>query len=146
MSRRKSRQAVIQVLYRDEFHTDHFKQGEKEGFDFFFKYLKKDDAQFAMQLIKGIQIHKIEIDQVIKKYVKNWKPERISLVDLNIMRLAVFEILFCPEIPDRSALNEALELARQFGERKSVSFINGILDQVLKNKKTVLTKTKQINV
>ena len=86
-------------------------------------------------MLTDIQKHKKEIDEIIKKYTQHWKPERIALVDLNIMRLAVFEILFCPDIPDKAALNEALELAKQFGEKNSVSFVNGILDQILKSEK-----------
>lgn len=143
MSRRKSRQTIIQILYRDEFHTHYFKKNEKEKSDFFLKYLNEEDTLFILKLIQNIQAHKKELDTIIKDYTKHWKLERISLVDRNIMRLAIFEMLCCPNIPDRSSLNEALELAKQFGEEKSVSFINGILDQVLKNKATNLTKLKQ---
>ncbi len=137
MSRRRARQAVLQVLYRNEFHAGFFEQTKKESGSFYFKNLSQTDSQYALAILKGIQPHKKDIDETIKKHSKNWKRERMPLVDLNIMRLAIFEILFCPEIPDKAALNEALELAKQFGEKKSVSFINGILDQILKDKKTI---------
>ena len=139
MSRRKARQAIAQILYRDEFHSHIFEEGRKDS-EFFFKRLNKIDQEFALKILKGLKGHKTKIDAIIKKYVRHWKKERISLVDLNIMRLAIFEILFCPDIPDRSALNEALELAKNFGEKKSSVFINGILDQVLKNKETELAQ------
>ena len=138
MSRRRSRRVVVQILYRDEFHTGFFGKNKKENIGFFLKELNQEDTQFALELLKNIQAHKKDMDEVIKKYTPHWKPERLSLVDLNIMRIAVFEMQFCPDIPDRSALNEALELARYFGDKKSVSFVNGILNQVLKNKKTSL--------
>lgn len=138
MSRRKARQAVIQVLYRNEFHSGFFQKTSREKLKFYLQNLNETDSQYALKVLKDIQPYKEEIDKTIQKYVQHWKQERISLVDLNIMRLAVFEILFCPEIPDKSALNEALELAKQFGEKKSVSFVNGVLDQVLKNKKPEL--------
>ena len=138
MSRRTSRRAVLQILYRDEFHSSLFKQDKKENEVFFLKSLNEVDSQFALKTLKDIQNHKKDIDEMIGKCALHWKQERISLVDLNIMRLAVFEILFCPEIPDKVALNEALELAKQFGEKNSVSFVNGVLDQVLKNKKSSL--------
>ena len=135
MSRRKSRRSAVQILYRDEFHSGFFKKSQTEGLSFFFKELNKKDIQFALNLVKNVQTHKKDIDEVIQKHSSHWKFERLSLVDLNIMRVAVYEMLFCPEVPDRSALNEALELARYFGEKKSVSFVNGILNQVLESKK-----------
>jgi len=134
MSRRKARQAVLQVLYRNEFHSSFFQKTNKENLKFYFQDLNETDSQYALKILKDVQPYKEEIDKTIQKYVQHWKQERISLVDLNIMRLAVFEILFCPDIPDKSALNEALELAKKFGEKKSVSFVNGVLDRVLKSK------------
>ena len=138
MSRRKSRQAILQILYRDEFHTRLLKKNKKENIEFYLKNLNKTDSLFALKILKDIQNHQKDIDEIIQKYAQNWTQKRIALVDLNIMRLAVFEILFCSDIPDKVALNEALELAKLFGEKKSVSFVNGILDQVLKNKETSL--------
>ena len=136
MSRRRSRQLILQNLYRDEFHSD----STEKNIDFFIKNknLSEADGRFVLDVFKGIQKHKRDIDETIKKYSVNWSQERISLVDLNIMRIAVFEILFYPEVPDKVALNEALELAKNFGEKKTVSFVNGILNQVLKNKQPSL--------
>ena len=134
MSRRKARQAVVQVLYRDEFHSSFFQKTKTGNIKFYFKSLNETDSQYALEILKSIQPYKKEIDKTIQRYAQHWKQDRISLVDLNIMRLAVFEILFCSEIPDKVALNEALELAKQFGEKNSVSFVNGVLDQVVKNK------------
>ena len=144
MSRRKARQAITQILYRNEFHSRIFKKEESP--EFFFKCLNKTDQEFALKTLKNLKRHKKKIDAIIKKYAKNWKKERISLVDLNIMRLAICEILFCPDIPDRAALNEALELAKNFAEKKSSVFINGILDQILKNKETELSCREKADV
>ena len=132
MSRRRSRQLILQILYRDEFHSN----STEKNVDFFIKHknLNETDSRFVFEILKGIQKHKTDIDETIKKYSVNWRQERISLVDLNIMRIAVFEILFYPDVPDKVAVNEALELAKNFGEKKSISFVNGILDQILKNK------------
>ena len=140
MSRRKSREVILKILYRDEFHSNFVGKNQNKEFSFFLENenLSEADSKFVLEVLKGIQKNQTNIDEIIKKYAKNWKQERISLVDLNIMRMAVFEILFYPEVPDKVALNEALELAKTFGEKKSVSFTNGILDQVLKNKKTSL--------
>lgn len=138
MSRRKSRQAVVQILYRDEFHKDSLKKKETDQENFFLKDLNKEDKKFALELLKNIQSRKEELDEVITKHSQNWKMKRISLVDASIMRMAIFEILFSSNVPGAVALNEALELAKQFGEKESVSFINGILDQVLKSAKNGL--------
>ena len=138
MSRRRSRQAILQILYRDEFHARLLKKNKKESIGFYLKNLNKTESLFVLETLKGIQNHQKDIDEIIQKYAQNWTRKRISLVDLNIMRLAVFEILFCSDIPDKVALNEALELAKLFGEKKSVSFVNGILDQVLKSKEASL--------
>ena len=129
MSRRRSRIAVFQTLYQNEFCSDSFNTISDKKL--ILKNLNDSDSEFVRSYLKGIKKHKACLDETINRHVKNWKIDRISLVDLNIMRLAIFEILFCPEVPDKSALNEALELAKHFGENNSVSFINGILDQVI---------------
>lgn len=133
MSRKHSREIILQTLYRDEFHPHFYKKNQNNPpFVFKDKILSSTDSQYALDTLSGIRSKQENIDKIINKYVKNWKKERISLVDLNIMRIAVFEILFCPDIPGKVALNEAVELAKKFGEKNSASFINGILDQVLK--------------
>ena len=132
MSRRKSRTAILKILYKEEFYSEKLSKNQNKK-DFFVKNLNPSDTKFVFDYLKGIKKNKDCLDQTITKYTRNWKIHRISLVDLNIMRLAIFEILFCPEIPDKVALNEALELAKQFSEKDSVSFINGVLDQIIKS-------------
>ena len=131
MSRRRSRQACIQALYGGEFGDETLKSKDK---DFFFKGLNDKDQKFTLKLLKDLKDNKEEIDKLIEKYSLNWKKERISLVDLSILRLGIFEIFFCEDTPPLAALNEALELAKQFGGEKSRSFVNGILNQALKEK------------
>ena len=130
MSRRRSRTAIFQTLYQNEFRSDSFDTNPDKNL--FLKNLNDSDIEFVSSYLKGIKKYKACLDETISRHAKNWKIDRMSLVDLNIMRLAVFEILFCPEVPDKVALNEALELAKQFGEKDSVGFINGVLDQVIK--------------
>ena len=145
MSRTKSRKTLLQILFKDEFHSYDKKEKHLKDSCFFLEKenLNEKDRIFVLDILKGLGHHKQVIDGTIKQYAKNWKQERISLVDLNIMRISIFEILFDPAIPDNVALNEALELAKKFGEKKSVSFINGILDQILKNKKQILNEKIQ---
>ena len=129
MSRRRSRTVVFQTLYENEFRSTSFNTLLDKKF--FSKNLNNSDTEFVQSYLKGIEKHKACLDETISRHAKNWKISRMSLVDLNIIRLAVFEMLFCPEIPDKVALNEALELAKQFGEKDSSKFVNGVLNQII---------------
>jgi N utilization substance protein B len=84
---------------------------------------------FAENLIKGVVTHKKEIDQVIKKYVRNWDLERLAVVDRNILRLAIYEMMYCPDVPQIVCINEAIEIAKKYSTADSGKFVNGILDK-----------------
>jgi len=133
LSRQELRALVIQWLYGAEFGPQSLHL-LKESYFFSKKEQSFLKEAFVQERLRNIKKHKEKIDQLIMGHSKNWKKERISLIDLNIMRLAVFEILFCKDIPDKVALNEAIELAKKFGDDNSSRFINGILNQVLQNK------------
>jgi N utilization substance protein B len=77
--------------------------------------------------------NKEEIDDIIPKYLKNWKYDRILSIDRNILRIGVAELVFRDDIPYKVTINEAIELAKRFGDEKSGSFINGVLDNIVKN-------------
>ena len=133
--RRTGRELALKVLYQKEFQSFP-KDGELSRFvESFFEresYSQKQ-KEFCVGILTGLRDHKEAVDKQIKTYSKNWHIDRMSLVDLNIMRIAVFEMLYEPETPAKSALNEALELAKTFSGENSPAFINGILHQVLKN-------------
>ncbi len=82
---------------------------------------------YIRKLVKGIAVHGYELDQYIEKYAKGWRFERIPLVAGAIMRLAMYEILYMPEIPNGAAINEAVEIAKKYESADVVRFINGIL-------------------
>jgi N utilization substance protein B len=82
---------------------------------------------YIRKLVSGISVHSYELDQYIEKYAKGWRFERIPLVASAIMRLAMYEILYMPEIPDGAAINEAVEIAKKYESPEVVRFINGIL-------------------
>ena len=73
------------------------------------------------------------LNSVIKKYVKNWEIERMAIIDRNILRLASFELMFVDDIPPKVSINEAVELAKRFGDIDSPRFVNGILDKIYKS-------------
>lgn len=85
---------------------------------------------FAEKLVFGVSEHREEIDARIKGKSKNWSIGRMAKVDLNILRLAVFELMYVADIPRNVTLNEAIEIAKKFGTEDSPAFVNGILDEV----------------
>ena len=88
---------------------------------------------YICKLVKGIAVHGYELDQYIEKYSKGWRFERIPLVAGAIMRVAMYEILYMPEIPNGASINEALEIAKKYEEPDVVRFINGILGSFVRN-------------
>ena len=88
-------------------------------------------AQFALELVTGVIQHKQEIDANIRRYAPAWPVEQLALLDRNILRLAIFEILYDNSSPVKVAINEAVELAKAFGTDSSARFINGVLGSVV---------------
>jgi N utilization substance protein B len=85
---------------------------------------------FAEDLVAGTLAHREEIDSLIARYAEHWRFSRLALVDRNILRVATYEFLFHKEIPEKVILNEAIEIAKQYGSEDSGRFVNGILDKV----------------
>ncbi len=100
----------------------------------FFRERKGEAAveSFAQKLFRGAVDHHEELDKLIREQAENWRLERMAAVDRSVLRVAVYELLHCPETPPRAVINEALEVARRFSGEGSVEFVNGILDGVLK--------------
>lgn len=94
--------------------------------------LSEEDALFSDRLYEGVHAHLTEIDEQIAAHAKDWSLNRIAKVDLSILRIAVYEILFEQGIPAGATVNEAVELAKLFGGEKSGGFINGVLGSVVK--------------
>ncbi|PRR78798.1 hypothetical protein CLLI_13800 [Clostridium liquoris] len=90
------------------------------------------DMKYVIRILKGIQENEKLIDGKIEKYLSNWKLNRIAKVDLAILRLSTYEILFENEIPKNVSINEGIELAKKYGEDKSPAFINAVLDNIAK--------------
>ena len=124
--RRKSREAALQVLYA----LDAMERDVEESFSTFWSNFEpqEDARQFALLLIHGSWTKKEEIDAIISQHSENWSLSRMARVDRNILRMAVYELLYCPDIPPKATINEAIDLAKLYGSENSGSFINGILD------------------
>lgn len=89
-----------------------------------------DRQDFAWDLVRGVWDRRAELDAVIAKFSRHWKIARIARIELTILRLALYEILHLPDVPPKVAINEAVELAKRFGDENSKGFVNGILDAV----------------
>ena len=128
--RRKSRESALQVLYQ----LDITKQGDPKTITTWEAHFSSSEGidKFAKRIVEGILDHAREIDQLIERFSENWRLDRITLVDRNILRMAIFELLYCDEIPPKVTLNEAIDLGKRYGSEDSGSFINGILDRIQK--------------
>lgn len=133
LSRSQERQLAFQVLYASHFSEkpdqellvrtfDHFRDPEVP--------LDNRQESFAWNLLSGVFSRSRELDEIIEEYSRHWKLSRIAKIELTILRLALFEMLHTPEIPLKVAMNEAVELSKQFGDDNSRNFVNGILDGV----------------
>jgi N utilization substance protein B len=90
---------------------------------------------FVRQIVEGVSRNVREIDRLIESHSIHWKISRMAIVDRNILRMAVFEILYCKDIPPSVSINEAIEIGKRYGTEESGAFINGVLDHIAKGLK-----------
>ena len=126
--RRRAREIALQVLYQLD-----IRPGEPmEALDLYFENFRPSEKarEFCQRLIDGVCQNREKIDRLLEENAENWTLKRMAVVDRNILRVATFELLHCPDIPFKASLNEAIELAKKFGTDDSSAFINGILDRI----------------
>lgn len=136
MSRRKSRILALNILFQREYQNFDMEKALNcfvNHPDYKGKYSKKH-IEFALEILKGFEAHKKEIDQTIENISENWTIKRMPLIDLNIIRIAVFEMSYKSDIPRKTSIDEAVELAKTFGGEHTASFVNGVLDKVSADK------------
>lgn len=134
--RRKSREMALQFFYGHDFQDRSCDEEavDKELTEFISNFdTGKKILPYATLIIKGICKHIREIDDQLARHALNWRIERMSLVDRNVLRIAAYEILYVGDVPARVAINEALEIAKRYSASDSAAFINGILDALLAN-------------
>ena len=133
--RTKARELVLQLLYQADLTCANPKDLLS---DFFASPEAGEDPavkEFATALVESICDKLPLIDEKITECATNWQLDRMAMVDRNILRLAGFELLFRSDIPPKVAINEAVELAKKYGDLESGKFVNGILDKINKTKK-----------
>jgi N utilization substance protein B len=145
-NRRKSRELAMQALfYMDMNQNDSNELLERFCLNF---TLSKKARPFFLKLVRGVIQSKPELDSIIETFSDNWKINRMACVDRNIMRIAVYELLYCQDIPSKVSINEAIDVGKKFGTEESGAFINGILDSIhiaLKKKKIKIKADTKIN-
>ena len=128
-ARRCAREFALQALFFADMQTE----DRRDAVSLFREHFVSDGEEalpFFDTLVDGVLDNQDEIDAVISKHSKNWKVYRMSAVDRNVMRVSAFEILYLDEVPDKVAINEAIEIGKRYGTYESGAFINGILDAI----------------
>jgi len=133
--RTQAREYALQILYQIDVRKD----PEDRILVDFWKNIEAEPevSDFAAKLVIGAIRNKKKIDEVISKYASNWKMSRMAVIDRNVLRIATYELLFCDDIPPKVSINEAVDLAKKFGDTESGKFVNGILDKINKEEAAV---------
>lgn len=130
-NRRLSREWTVQFLFQNDFNP-----GELEAALCEFWQSRPADRKardFAEELIRGVLANLPKLDSLIQSYTDHWELKRMNAVDRNVIRMALFEMLFRPDIPPVVSVNEAVDLSKIFSSIESGKFVNGVLDRALKD-------------
>lgn len=130
MNRRELRESIFQLLFMTEFNPSEDMGEQKELYLDGIENLQEKDQAYIQDKFEKIRDKVQEIDEILNQASKGWKTSRMGKVDLTILRLASYEVLFDEDVPAKVAINEAVELAKKFGGDDSPSFINGVLGKV----------------
>lgn len=133
--RRKAREDTLRILFRLEFEN---KQIEKT-LDQYWKSKKASEEikEYSTWLVNGVISDQAKIDNIIQQVSEHWRISRMALIDRNILRMAVFELLYEENIAPAIVINEAIEIAKKYSGEEAATFVNGILDAVRKNLKDI---------
>ena len=128
--RRQARELALQLLYELDLRGE---ADPGEALDEFWRRqgeVPDEVRSFAESLVRGTKAHQEKIDELIGRFAERWDLDRMAVVDRNVLRAGIFELLWAGDVPPKVAINEALEIARKFSTEKSTRFINGLLDRV----------------
>ena len=129
--RRKSRELALQFLYELDLHDDG--GGTSRLGEFWARHPADVEVRtFTEELVRGTREHQQKIDDLIRQFTEHWSLDRMAVVDRNILRQGIYELLWAPDVPPKVTINEALEVAKKFSTQESSRFINGILDRIRK--------------
>ena len=126
--RRRSRETALKLLYAldvTEISVDELLQAS-----WIQTFVPEAVREFSVALVAGVMAHCDEIDTLVQEWSMNWSLDRIGIIERNILRFAIYELVFLPDIPPNVTINEAVEVAKRYGTDEAPSFINGILDRI----------------
>jgi N utilization substance protein B len=132
MSRKSAREEVMKLVYQMIMNKSSSEEALQDFYENQENELSIEEKEYINSCVTGILVNAEKIDSLIEEYSKGWKINRISKVDLAIMRLSIYEMLERQDVPNAVSINEALELAKKYSGEKSSVFINGILGNVIK--------------
>ena len=138
-NRTKARECALKILYAIDIRKDPPEECARVFWESH-PAIKSEIRDFSGFLIEGIFKNKNFIDSLISKYATNWQIKRMPPIDRNILRLGAFELLFAGEIPPKVSINEAIEMAKRYGDKDSGKFVNGVLDKINKSEKKASEK------
>jgi len=128
--RREGREVSLQLLFHWDLNVQQSLSGTELDLFWEFRPTIQGVRTFATNLLNGVLAHQATIDEKITKYTANYELKRISAVDRNILRMAIYEMLYADDVPPIVAINEAIDIAKKFGTEESSKFVNGVLDRV----------------
>lgn len=127
-TRHQARERALQILFQHDIHG----KADVHLDEFWREYQVSDESkEFAERLVQGVLAHKKELDATIGKYATNWTVSRMPVVDRNILRAGLYELLWLNDVPAKVTMDEAVELAKSFGDHDASKFVNAVLDKVL---------------
>ena len=128
--RREGREVALQLLFHWDLNVQQSLSGTELDLFWEFRPALQGVRTFATNLLNGVIAQQATIDEKITKYTANYELRRISAVDRNILRMAIYEMLYAEDVPPIVAINEAIDIAKKFGTDESGKFVNGVLDRV----------------
>ncbi|WP_040211868.1 transcription antitermination factor NusB [Clostridium polynesiense] len=134
MNRKKSREAAMKILFQNSFNDIPLNE-ILDDCEMYFEELELEgsDKEFIKRIVTGVNSNISKINDIIEENSENWKISRISKINLSILRISIYEMLFSEDVPGKVSINEAIELCKKYSDEKSVSFVNGLLDKVYKS-------------
>ncbi|MDD5484153.1 MAG: transcription antitermination factor NusB [Kiritimatiellae bacterium] len=130
-TRRSAREWAVQFLFQNDFNPGDIGEALPE----FWQGTNSDQRsrRFAEELIRGVLANRPQLDALMQSYAEHWETKRMNTVDRNVIRLALYEMLFRPDIPPVVSINEAVDIAKSYSSLESGRFVNGILDRALRD-------------
>ncbi|WP_042145868.1 transcription antitermination factor NusB [Paucisalibacillus sp. EB02] len=126
MKRHEAREKAFQILFQLDLLEEDMEQTIQD------RLTEEERNEFLQQIVNGVVKEKETIDQKISANLEKWSLQRLPAVEKTVLRIATFEILYITDIPENVSINEAVELAKRYGDEKSGKFVNGVLSKIIK--------------